>query len=154
VGVARSANGIKGPWTKRKSNPILKKNAHWAGPGHCSIARIRNTGEFFLIYHAYKAGHVGEARQLMMDVVVFDPKTHWPRMKVASAPTWTAQTVGSPILKAETSSLADSQSSVPTWAIALIVVGAVVAAVVMLVVIVVVWKRNHASANAQHALMS
>ncbi len=93
IGVARATN-VLGPYTKSPSNPLLSSNAHWSGPGHCSVLGVQNsaTGPFFLIYHAWQAGRVGGGypRLLLMDSFAIGDDG-WPHMLDSSAPTSTPQ---------------------------------------------------------------
>ena len=71
VGVARSQSPL-GPYEKA-GPPILKTNAAWVGPGHCSVIDTP-AGESYMVYHAWQAGHVhtpGDGRLTLVDAV------HW-----------------------------------------------------------------------------
>ncbi|MEO8707101.1 MAG: glycoside hydrolase family 43 protein [Kofleriaceae bacterium] len=75
TGIARSRSPL-GPFAKR-SAPILRSNAKWAGPGHNSI--VRTGGRAYIVYHAWSGAHsCGDegARQLMLDPITW--KGGWP----------------------------------------------------------------------------
>ncbi len=82
VGVAR-ATKLTGPYEKLPS-PIVKTNATWVGPGHCSVLDLAD-GTTYMIYHSWKAGHVngsGDARVLLVDQV-FWGDDDWPSVPQA-----------------------------------------------------------------------
>jgi beta-xylosidase len=81
VGVAR-ADAPLGPYTKA-GDPILKSNATWIGPGHCSIVD-GPSGSTEIVYHAWTVGHVngaGDVRQGLVDAVSWG--TDWPSIPEA-----------------------------------------------------------------------
>eukprot|EP00927_Polykrikos_kofoidii_P054802 TRINITY_DN4916_c1_g1_i1.p1 TRINITY_DN4916_c1_g1~~TRINITY_DN4916_c1_g1_i1.p1 ORF type:complete len:347 (-),score=45.74 TRINITY_DN4916_c1_g1_i1:148-1188(-) len=81
VGVAR-ATAASGPYQKSASGPILRKNAAFAGPGHCSVLPLGyNSSNWLVVYHAFvgNASASGD-RVLMQDVLRFDGDGGWPRM--------------------------------------------------------------------------
>jgi arabinan endo-1,5-alpha-L-arabinosidase len=81
VGVAR-ADAPLGPYTK-KGDPIVRTNAQWVGPGHCSVIDGPH-GEAQLVYHAWQAGHVngpGDQRMMLVDPVHWDES--WPTVPAA-----------------------------------------------------------------------
>ncbi|EYF05479.1 glycoside hydrolase family 43 protein [Chondromyces apiculatus] len=89
VGVARATSPL-GPYTKLGA-PILKTNATWVGPGHCSVVDTPG-GNTTMVYHAWRAGHVngpGDQRLMLIDGVVWS--NGWPSMpgapSVSSRPT-------------------------------------------------------------------
>jgi GH43 family beta-xylosidase len=72
VGVARAQSPL-GPYTKTGA-PILKTNASWIGPGHCSVVDTPE-GDSYMVYHAWAPGHVngpGDSRRLLVDAVTWD----------------------------------------------------------------------------------
>ena len=101
VGVARATSPL-GPYTKYSNNPILKSNAGWVGPGHCSIAYgagvLKPTPDdvatdIYMVYHAWQAGHVngpGDGRMVLVDQIQWG-SDGWPHVfgapSTASRPT-------------------------------------------------------------------
>jgi len=82
VGVAVSTTGLLGPWRKR-GEPILSQTAAdkmFASPGHCSVVPATNGGTA-IVYHAYQVGKVGTGRHLMLDELVWDAGSLWPRLR-------------------------------------------------------------------------
>ncbi len=77
VGVARSSSPL-GPFAKA-SAPILTSNGTFAGPGHGSVVRGPR-GDWVHVYHAWRAGRVGESpgRQVLVDRITW--ANGWPRM--------------------------------------------------------------------------
>lgn len=80
VGVARSSLPL-GPFTK-KGAPILATEGDWAGPGHGAILR-GPSGDWVHVYHAWRAGNVGQApgRIVLVDRVQW--VDGWPEMRGA-----------------------------------------------------------------------
>ena len=85
VGVARSKEPL-GPYEK-KGDPILKSNAEWIGPGHCSVIRdFRTIDKYVMIYHSWQVGKVCQNnynRLLMVDFVYWSVDG-WPYIKDSS----------------------------------------------------------------------
>jgi arabinan endo-1,5-alpha-L-arabinosidase len=80
VGVAR-ATSVLGPYTK-KGDPILRTNAGWQGPGHCSVTTGPG-GDVQMLYHSWYAGRVGggNPRVLLVDAIGW--ADGWPVMPAA-----------------------------------------------------------------------
>lgn len=81
VGVARSQSPL-GPYQKA-GPPILKTNAAWVGPGHCSVVDTPD-GDTYMVYHAWQAGHVagpGDGRLTLVDAVFWE--NGWPVVPAA-----------------------------------------------------------------------
>jgi len=76
VGVARADNPL-GPYTKL-GNPILKSNADWIGPGHCSVIDTPE-GDSYMVYHAWHPDKVG-GRPTLVDAVQWGA---WPSVREA-----------------------------------------------------------------------
>lgn len=74
VGVARSKN-LTGPYIK-KSEPILRHNKIWSGPGHQFVIK-NETGEWSLFYHARDKRKNSRSRFLMHDIIKWDEEK-WP----------------------------------------------------------------------------
>jgi xylan 1,4-beta-xylosidase len=75
MGAARSRSPL-GPFTKRRTNPIVDGGTKWRCPGHVGAVRDER-GELWLLYHAYPRrgfGYVG--RQTLLDRVRW--KDGWP----------------------------------------------------------------------------
>jgi GH43 family beta-xylosidase len=75
VGVARAQDPL-GPYTKA-GDPILKSNATWVGPGHCSVIDTPE-GDTYMVYHAWPPAH--DARVTLVDAVHWDD---WPSVPEA-----------------------------------------------------------------------
>jgi beta-xylosidase len=87
VGVARAKSPL-GPFAKR-SAPVLRTNAGFAGPGHNSI--VRTGGRAYAVYHAYVGAHeCGQdgSRKLMVDAITWSGG--WPTIGNGT-PTRTSQ---------------------------------------------------------------
>ena len=87
VGVA-SASAPLGPYTKTGA-PLLRSNASWSGPGHCSVVQ-GPAGEWVMVYHAWLGGHgatdPGPGRLMLVDSI------HWgPGPSLPSAPSSSSQ---------------------------------------------------------------
>ena len=69
VGVARSSS--PGGGFEKRDQPVLRSNAAFVGPGHGSF--VNNGGADYFVYHAYRAGEVGDKfpRLLMLDQVTW-----------------------------------------------------------------------------------
>jgi hypothetical protein len=80
MGVARSDSPL-GPFTKA-SGPIVTSNGTWSGPGHGSVLRGPG-GDWIHVYHAWRAGRVGESpgRLVLVDRITFEGG--WPVMRSA-----------------------------------------------------------------------
>lgn len=77
IGVAR-ASSPTGPFTKAPQ-PIVVTSAAWIGPGHCSLVENLDGDSTYLIYHAWRAGHVngpGDARVALVDQIEW--RDGWP----------------------------------------------------------------------------
>ncbi len=83
VGVARATSPL-GPFTKL-GPPILTSNYAWSGPGHGSVVRGPG-GEWVHVYHAWEAGHVGEAPGRVVLVDRIDWRGGWPHMDSSPMP--------------------------------------------------------------------
>jgi beta-xylosidase len=74
VGYA-TADDILGPYEKAEENPILTSEGSAAGPGHQDIIEGPD-GEWWIVYHAWDADLVGDARggrrSLWVDRLVFE----------------------------------------------------------------------------------
>lgn len=70
VGAAR-ARTLTGPWRKHPGNPILRGGRGWRCPGHVSLL-----GDG-VAFHAYRAGHLLEGRQLQLAPLSFGADG-WP----------------------------------------------------------------------------
>lgn len=77
IGVARASSPM-GPFVKAPA-PILVTKGPWAGPGHGSVV-VAPGGAWAHVYHAWVAGHVGDApgRQVLVDRITWD--AGWPQM--------------------------------------------------------------------------
>jgi beta-xylosidase len=85
MGVAR-APSIRGPWERYSGNPILHGGGQWICPGHGTIVKTKEDRYFFM-YHAYNAAtSVYTGRQGLMDEIVWDATTGWPRFKYGKIP--------------------------------------------------------------------
>lgn len=95
VEVARSSS-LFGPFEK-KSTPILHTDwdlemygvdSSFVGPGHCSVVWIEEKESWWMVYHAWEFGKVGQdpGRVMLIDEVVIG-EDGWPRMKNAAYPT-------------------------------------------------------------------
>ena len=79
TGVAR-ATSITGPYTKLATNPILKNDATWVGPGHGSV--VTTNGKQYFVYHAWRNNGTGgndtaNGRQILVDEIVWNANG-WP----------------------------------------------------------------------------
>jgi len=84
VMVSRSKN-LKTGW-EQYSKPILQGNDTWKCPGHGTLATTPDE-RFFYLYHSYNATdfeYMG--RQGMLDELVWDVTTGWPRFKDGDTP--------------------------------------------------------------------
>ncbi len=81
LGVARADSPL-GPYTKLGA-PLVKTGGSWAGPGHGSVVDGPHGGTF-LVYHAWRAGHVagpGDGRLVLVDEVTWNDG--WPAIPQA-----------------------------------------------------------------------
>ena len=74
TGVAR-ASSVTGPYSKYASNPILKNDATWVGPGHGSVVPVG--AKHYFVYHAWKnngagANDAAQGRQILVDEIVWE----------------------------------------------------------------------------------
>ena len=85
AGVAR-ARSIHGPWEKFAGNPILHSGGQWRCSGHGTLVTTPEGRDFF-IYHAYNtATNIFTGRQGLMDEVLWDAATGWPRFRYGTTP--------------------------------------------------------------------
>ncbi|MFW6042766.1 MAG: family 43 glycosylhydrolase [Marinilabiliaceae bacterium] len=85
VRVARSKE-LRSGW-EQYPEPILEGGEEWVCPGHGTLVST-SYGRDFYLYHSYHATdfeYVG--RQGMLDEVVWDEETGWPRFKNGNTPT-------------------------------------------------------------------
>jgi beta-xylosidase len=73
TGVAR-APAIAGPYTKLATNPILRNDATWVGPGHGSVVAAGD--KHYFVYHAWRndgaGGHdAARGRQILVDEIAW-----------------------------------------------------------------------------------
>jgi xylan 1,4-beta-xylosidase len=83
IGAARSRSPL-GPYTKRRTNPIIDSSSTWRCPGHVGAVRDER-GDQWLLYHAYPRrgfGYVG--RQTLLDRVRW--RGGWPKIGEAGHP--------------------------------------------------------------------
>jgi GH43 family beta-xylosidase len=78
TGVAR-ATSVTGPYTKYASNPILKNDATWDGPGHGSVVSVGS--KLYFVYHAWRNDGAGgndttTGRNILVDAITF--ANGWP----------------------------------------------------------------------------
>ena len=99
VEVARS-HSLFGPFEK-KSTPILHTDwdlemygvdSSFVGPGHCSAVWLEEKGSWWMVFHAWKFGKVGQepGRVMLIDEVEISQEG-WPQMKRQAFPTVSAQ---------------------------------------------------------------
>lgn len=79
TGVAR-ASSVTGPYTKAPTNPILKNDATWVGPGHGSVVAVGS--KHYFVYHAWPNNGTGgndtaKGRHILVDEVVWNANG-WP----------------------------------------------------------------------------
>jgi len=72
IGYATAESPL-GPFTKYKSNPIIKKGDNIFGPGHCSVTRTPD-GQLWMVYHQQKNWKRGWNRIICIDPLWFDEK--------------------------------------------------------------------------------
>jgi len=90
TGVAR-AKTIDGQWERYEGNPILFGDNNWKCPGHGTLVETPDH-RFFYLYHAHNVVtnvHVG--RQPMLDEVVWDKTTGWPKFRYGNTPSLQAE---------------------------------------------------------------
>ncbi|MDD4514090.1 glycoside hydrolase family 43 protein [Massilibacteroides sp.] len=91
TGVARSKT-IDGQWERYEGNPILFGGETWKCSGHGTLVETPDH-RFFYLYHAYNAEtnvHIG--RQVMLDEIVWDEQTGWPKFRYGDTPSLQAET--------------------------------------------------------------
>ena len=84
VMVSRSKN-LQTGW-EQKSEPILKGGEQWLCTGHGTLVSTPDGRDFYM-YHSYNATdfeYIG--RQGMLDEIVWDEQTNWPRLKSGNTP--------------------------------------------------------------------
>jgi len=91
VGVARSKS-IKGPYTKA-ATPVMSQIANgapghkFAGPGHCSVVNVPDTGIDVMVYHSWLSGKVGQSPgRLVLADRIWWGEDGWPYVGVAGTP--------------------------------------------------------------------
>ena len=103
VGVARS-EALKGPYEKSET-PVLHTDwnlemyavdSAFEGPGHCSVIYIQETGTWWMVYHSWLYGKIGQSpgRVMLADPLAFTPDK-WPYMKNGPYPSFKPQ--GAPL---------------------------------------------------------
>ena len=75
LGVARAASPL-GPFEKAE-DPVLSSAGAWEGPGHASVIAGPN-GDLALVYHAWTAGHAGQAPGRLVLVDTLQWQDGWP----------------------------------------------------------------------------
>lgn len=90
VGVARASSPL-GPYTKYGNNPVVKSTTDWVGPGHCSVVLGPGSLDlpsgdaelgWYMVYHAWQAGHVngpGDGRMVLVDQIQLG-SDGWPHV--------------------------------------------------------------------------
>jgi GH43 family beta-xylosidase len=81
TGVARAAN-VTGPYTRLATNPILRSDAAWVGPGHGSVVAVG--AKHYFVYHAWKNDGAGgnataSGRQILVDEITWGADG-WPKI--------------------------------------------------------------------------
>lgn len=90
TGVARSKT-IEGPWERYEGNPILFGDNTWKCSGHGTLVETPNN-RFFYLYHAYNVAlDVHGGRQPMLDEVIWDKTTGWPKFRYGDTPSLQAE---------------------------------------------------------------
>lgn len=90
VRVARSKT-IDGMYENYEANPILTENDTWRCPGHGTLVETPDNRYYFL-YHAYnKKDNVYAGRIGLVDELIFDATTGWPRFKNGNSPSVKAE---------------------------------------------------------------
>ncbi|MFO8002135.1 MAG: glycoside hydrolase family 43 protein, partial [Marinilabilia sp.] len=85
VRVARSKE-LRSEW-EQYPEPLLEGGDEWVCPGHGTLVSTPDNRDFYL-YHSYHATdfeYIG--RQGMLDELVWDEETDWPRFKNGNTPT-------------------------------------------------------------------
>lgn len=77
VGVAQAA-AVTGPYTKFSTNPILRSNSRFNGPGHQFLFQ-ETSGKWTMFYHARDNSTGLDDRVLMSDAVTWG-EDGWPRV--------------------------------------------------------------------------
>ncbi|MDR2056745.1 MAG: glycoside hydrolase family 43 protein [Dysgonamonadaceae bacterium] len=91
VEVARSKK-LKEGWIQYDQNPVLQGGELWKCTGHGTIVQTPD-GRYFYLYHAYHQfdfEFVG--RQCLLDEILWDEKTYWPRFENGGIPSLQAET--------------------------------------------------------------
>jgi beta-xylosidase len=86
VGYATCA-GPLGPCKDAPENPILKTACRAHGPGHNALIEV--DGATWIVYHAWRANHAGNKRELWIDPLDWQdgkPVVHGPTCKAQTAP--------------------------------------------------------------------
>jgi xylan 1,4-beta-xylosidase len=90
VMVERSKD-LKSGWEKCPDNPILQGGDEWKCPGHGTIVTTPGN-RFYYMYHSYhKTDFEYVGRQGMLDELVWDNNTGWPRFRNGSVPSVIAE---------------------------------------------------------------
>ncbi|WP_176221474.1 glycoside hydrolase family 43 protein [Massilibacteroides vaginae] len=90
TGVARSKT-IEGPWERYEGNPILFGDDIWKCSGHGTLVETPDN-RYFYLYHAYNvATNVHNGRQPMLDEVIWDKTTGWPKFRYGDTPSLQAE---------------------------------------------------------------
>lgn len=90
TGVAR-AKTIQGPWERFDGNPILHAGDTWKCSGHGTLVETPEN-RFFYLYHAYNVHtNIHTGRQPMLDEVVWDKETGWPKFRYGTTPSLQAE---------------------------------------------------------------
>jgi len=91
VGVARSKS-LTGPYEKA-ATPVMSQIADgapghkFAGPGHCSVVHVNDTGADVMVYHAWYSKKIGQSpgRVVLADRIYWG-EDGWPRVGAAGTP--------------------------------------------------------------------
>lgn len=89
VMISRSGS-LRGKW-EQYPQPLLQGSGQWKCPGHGTVIETAEHRSFYL-YHAYQARdfqYIG--RQGMLDELIWDEKSGWPRFKNGNTPSDSAQ---------------------------------------------------------------
>jgi beta-xylosidase len=89
VMVSRSRS-IKGDW-EQYTQPLLRGGEKWKCPGHGTLVETADH-RYFYLYHAYNANDFQfTGRQGMLDELIWDEESGWPRFKNGNTPSVSAQ---------------------------------------------------------------
>jgi len=83
IRVARSKN-LRSGW-EQLPEPILQGGDVWRCPGHGTLVRTQDK-RYFFIYHSFSVSEFRIGRQGMLDELVWDKKTGWPKFKNGNTP--------------------------------------------------------------------